>query len=136
MGNMATSGSKFFIVDASQIVTGEPVHADDLLNFTYNWSLDDQILVLIDDQDNTTTRNFDVSQLPTTFLMDSNNIIVARWDGYASASQLAFALQGLVSDMGPHDFFGNPIPNGTHDIGAHEFSAGQQTKVYLAMIFN
>ena len=42
---------------------------------------------------------------------------------------------GYISDMGPHDFFGNPIPNGNYDIGAHEFGAGRQTKVYLAMIF-
>ena len=89
-------GVKVLIVDASQLITSEPVQADDLLNFTYNWSLDDQILVLIDDQDNTTASNFGVSQLPSTFLIDSNNTIVARWDGYASASQLAFALQGLV----------------------------------------
>jgi hypothetical protein len=27
---------------------------------------------------------------------------------------------GLVPDMGAHDFFGNPIPVGAYDIGAHE----------------
>ena len=91
-----SKGIKVLIVDASQIVTGEHIQADDLLNFTFNWSLDDQILVLIDDQDKTTARNFGVSQLPTTFLIDSNNTVVQRWDGYASAAQLAFALQGLV----------------------------------------
>jgi peroxiredoxin len=89
-------GVKVLIVDASQLITRVPVQADDLLNFTYNWSLEDQILVLIDDQDNTTARNFGVSQLPTTFLIDSNNTVVQRWDGYASAAQLAFALQELV----------------------------------------
>jgi hypothetical protein len=42
---------------------------------------------------------------------------------------------GYVNDMGSHDFFGNPIPKGAYDIGAHEFGAEQQTKLYLSLVF-
>jgi len=87
---------KVLIVDASQLLSGELIHPNDLLNFTYDWSLDDRILVLMDDEDSTTARKYGVSQLPATFLIDSNNMIIQRWDGYASASQLSFALQELV----------------------------------------
>jgi hypothetical protein len=33
---------------------------------------------------------------------------------------------GYVTDMGPHDFFGNAIPaDGAYDIGAHEYGGGE-----------
>jgi peroxiredoxin len=82
------------IVDAAYLRTGKQPTKDDLINFTYNWQLD-TIPVLVDPK-GAITRSYDVTDTPTTFLIGTDGLIQQRWDGSATAPQLAFAIEALV----------------------------------------
>jgi hypothetical protein len=87
-------GLRIAIVDASTLVTGHAPSGDALLNDTYDWNLG-QLLVCAD-PDGATARRYGVSRAPTTFLIGKDGIVRRRWDGFASAAQLAFAVQPLL----------------------------------------
>ena len=95
MDQYAGKGTAVFIIDATQLATGQQPTQDELINFTYNWNLD-TIPVLSGSDDNSVAAQYGVTQLPTTVLIDGDGIIRQRWEGFASASQLAFALQEEV----------------------------------------
>jgi peroxiredoxin len=88
------NGLAILIVDAARIQTGEQPTLDSLINFTYDWQLD-MIPVLID-PDGDAASLYGISDTPTTFLVDIDGIIQQRWDGSATASQLAFAIEALI----------------------------------------
>ena len=89
-----TKGLVVIIIDAARIVTGSHPGADQLINFTYDWQLD-RVLVL-DDPNSTAARSYTVTSTPTTFLIDAEGIVQQRWDGFASASELALSIEALV----------------------------------------
>lgn len=95
MEQYGPQGTVILIADASHLATGRAPRENDVLNFTYDWQLD-AIPVLIDDHSGTVARRYDVTNLPTTFLIDAEGVIQQRWDGFTSAPQLAFALEALV----------------------------------------
>lgn len=86
------------IVDATRIATGSDPGMDHLINFTYNWQLD-QIPVL-EDPDGIAAKAYTVTSTPTTFLIDADGMIEQRWDGFASASELALSIEPLVGSPG------------------------------------
>jgi peroxiredoxin len=88
-------GLVVLIVDAAHLHTGEQPTLDNLINYTYNWRLD-TIPVLID-PDGITARLYGISDTPTTFLIGIDGIIQQRWDGSATAPQLAFAIEAVIS---------------------------------------
>jgi peroxiredoxin len=87
-------GLVVWIVDAARITTGKQSFQDELINFTYDWQLDD--IPVLDDSDSLVARSYGVEATPTTFLIGADGIIQQRWDGFASASQLALSIEALV----------------------------------------
>ena len=93
-----SQGLIVMIIDAARIATGSNPGTDQLINFTYDWQLDN--VPVLDDTDSTVARSYAVISTPTTFLVGANRIIQQRWDGFASASQLALSIEALVGAPG------------------------------------
>jgi hypothetical protein len=88
-------GLSIVIVDATALATGHAPADDALLNDSYDWYLT-QVPVCAD-PDGATARHYGVTQAPTTFLIGKDGIVRRRWDGFATAAQLAFAVQPLLA---------------------------------------
>jgi peroxiredoxin len=87
-------GLVVLIVDAARIANGKQPSQDQLINFTYDWQLKD--IPVLDDPDGSVARAYGVKATPGTFLIGADRIIQQRWDGFASASQLALSIETLV----------------------------------------
>jgi peroxiredoxin len=87
-------GLVVWIVDAARIATGKRPSQDKLINFTYDWQLED--IPVLDDSDGLVARSYGVESTPVTFLIGADRIIQQRWDDFASASQLALSIESLV----------------------------------------
>ena len=87
-------GLVVLIVDAARVATGKQPTQDQVINFTYNWQLED--IPVLDDSDSAVARSYAVKSTPVTFLIGTDGIIQQRWDGFASASQLALSIEALM----------------------------------------
>jgi len=88
------NGMIVLIVDAARIATGKQPTQDQLINFTYDWQLED--IPVLDDSESSVARAYGVESTPVTFLIGADKVIQQRWDGFASASQLALSIEVLV----------------------------------------
>jgi hypothetical protein len=86
-------GLRVVVVDAAELAGAGRPSRDDLVNYTYDWNLDSAIAVLRDD--GAIARRFGVTQAPTTFLIGPDGVVRKRWDGFAPAAQLDFAIREL-----------------------------------------
>jgi peroxiredoxin len=95
-------GLRTVIVDAADAAGTSPPSRDALVNFTFDWALGPSIAV-VGDEDGSLERAYGVTKAPATFLIDERGIIRRRWDGFALAAQLDFAIRPLVgrSIVGP-----------------------------------
>jgi AhpC/TSA family len=95
-------GLRTVIVDAADAAGASPPGRDALANFTFDWALGPSIAV-VGDEDGSLERAYGIRTSPTTFLIDKRGIIRRRWDGFALAAQLDFAIRPLVgrSIVGP-----------------------------------
>ena len=87
-------GLVVLIVDAARIATDKQPSQDELINFTYDWQLED--IPVLDDSDGSVARSYAIASTPVTFLIGADGVIQQRWDGFASASQLALSIEPLV----------------------------------------
>lgn len=86
-------GLRVLIVDATQPPATSS--ADSLINFTYDWQLSHTPVLA--DPHGSLAEKYGVTGVPTTFLIRANRMIAQRWDGFASAQQLAFAIKDLLA---------------------------------------
>jgi hypothetical protein len=93
-------GLRVIVVDAAELAGAGSPSRNDLVNYTYDWNLDSAIAVLRDD--GTLARRFGVEQVPTTFLIGPKGVVRKRWDGFAPATQLDFAIR-VLEGRGPTD---------------------------------
>jgi hypothetical protein len=87
-------GLVVLIVDATRIATGKQPSSDQLINFTYDWQLED--ISVLDDSDGSVAKSYGIESTPVTFLIGADRVIQQRWDGFTSASQLALSIEALV----------------------------------------
>ncbi len=88
-------GLRTVIIDATDAAGSSPPSRDALVNFTFDWALDSSIAV-VGDENGSLERAYGVTKVPTTFLIDKRGIIRHRWNGFALAAQLDFAIRPLV----------------------------------------
>ena len=93
-GQYGPKGLTVLIIDAARITIGKHPAQDELINFTYDWQLDN--IPVLDDPDSSVARAYGVKSTPGTFLIGADGIIQQRWNGFASASQLALSIETLV----------------------------------------
>jgi peroxiredoxin len=92
-------GLVVLIVDATRLAAGKQPSEDQLINFTYDWQLDN--IPVLDDRDSSIAKVYNVKSTPVTFLIGADGIIQQRWDGFASASQLGLSIEPLVEVPNP-----------------------------------
>jgi len=88
-------GLRTVVVDAAAVVGGRPPDRTQLVNFTYDWALDPTIAV-VGDASGAIARAYGVARVPTTILLDAQGVVRHRWNGFARAAQLDFAIRPLV----------------------------------------
>jgi AhpC/TSA family len=93
-------GLRVIVVDAAELAGAGRPSRNDLVNYTYDWSLGSAIAVLRDD--GTLARRFAVEQAPTTFLIGPDGVVRKRWDRFAPAAQLDFSIR-LLEGRSPTD---------------------------------
>jgi hypothetical protein len=88
-------GLKTVIVDAAA-AAGVPAPSEDaLINFTFDWAIDPTISVL-GDSSGSIERAYGIAKVPTTLAIDKRGVVRHRWNGFAPAAELDFAVRPLV----------------------------------------
>jgi peroxiredoxin len=88
-------GLRTVIVDAAAAAGVSAPSQDALINFTYDWTLDRSITV-VGDPNGSIERAYGVTRVPTTLVLDRNGVVRHRWNGFALAAELDFAIRPLV----------------------------------------
>lgn len=88
-------GLRTVIVDAAAVVNGSPPSLSALTNFRFDWSLPAAVAVR-GDSDGSLERAYRITKVPTTLLIDKRGVVVHRWDRFALAAQLDFAIRRLT----------------------------------------
>lgn len=91
-------GLKVLVIESGCITTSEKMCGDELLNFYYDCNLD-EIPVLVDNTKLNTAGRYNISLLPTTFLIAPDGSVSQRWDGTVLSPQLALALEETIRSV-------------------------------------
>jgi peroxiredoxin len=95
MEQYGARGLTVLAVDTGGLLSGEPSERQDLVNLVQSWRLED--IPLMEDPLGAAAQQLDVSQTPTTVLIGADGRLKARWDGFAPAPALAFAVMRELS---------------------------------------
>lgn len=88
-----SKGLHVVFIDGSHFVPGYEADSSQRINFACDWLDDANAPLLVDTEDENVTGKYGVIRLPTTFLLDSEGVVVQRWDNTANAAQLALAVE-------------------------------------------
>jgi hypothetical protein len=88
------AGLRALIVDTGR------ASPDALVNFTYDWAVPRSVAVVADAH-GAIARAYRVDTVPTTVLIDRRGVIRRRWDGFAPAAELDFAIRPVVGRREP-----------------------------------
>jgi len=88
------AGLRTIIVDTGR------ASGDALVNFRYDWALPRSIAV-VEDGHGAIARAYRVETVPTTVVIDRRGVVRRRWDGFALAAELDFAVRPLVGRREP-----------------------------------
>lgn len=88
-------GLKTVIVDAAALLGRPAPSAASLVNFRYDWALPTGVSVRSDEH-GALERGYRVTKAPTTLLLDRRGNVVRRWNRFAMAAQLDFAIRRLT----------------------------------------
>ena len=88
-------GLRTVIVDSAGVAGLPAPNSNSLINFTFDWALDPSIAV-VGDANGSIERAYGITKLPTTLVIDKQGIVRHRWNGFALAAQLDFAIRPLV----------------------------------------
>jgi hypothetical protein len=95
-----TDGLRAVIVDAAGVVGKPEPSSQMLVNYGFDQALPSSIVVM-GDQGGTVARAYAVTAVPTTLLIDQHGIVRQRWDRFASAAELDFAITPLLGPSAP-----------------------------------
>jgi hypothetical protein len=93
-------GLRAVIVDAAGVVGKAEPSSEMLINYGYDQALPSSILVM-GDRDGAVAQAYGVKTVPTTLLVDQHGVIKQRWDRFASAAELDFAITPLLRPSPP-----------------------------------
>jgi hypothetical protein len=88
-------GLRTIVIDAANTAKVDQPSNDALINYGYDCSLPNSITV-IDDPDGSIARDYGVTKVPMTVLIDRQGIVNQRWSSLALAAQLDFAIRPLL----------------------------------------
>jgi len=71
-----------------------------LVNFTYDWAVPRSVAV-VGDTHGAIARAYRVDAVPTTVVIDRRGVVRRRWNGFAAAAELDFAIRPLVGRREP-----------------------------------
>lgn len=84
--------TKFIIVDSTYLAMNQTSTLGEKTNFISNWDLEN-VTVMDHFKSSELIKKYNVTQVPSTLLIDENDKILNQWSGITNAQTLAFALQ-------------------------------------------
>lgn len=95
-----SAGLRSIVVDAAHELGLAAPSADALVNVRYDWALPETIEV-VGDPHGALAREYRVTDVPTTLLIDKHGKVVQRWTGFVGAAPLDFAVRRITGRRVP-----------------------------------
>lgn len=85
------SGTRFILVVADHLLTNKDTSRETLMNFSYDINTD--LPIILDNKKLNLAGQYNVTQLPSTVLIDPSGKVTQKWDGLVLSNQLSSALR-------------------------------------------
>jgi peroxiredoxin len=108
-------GLKVAIVDASTLVTHQPLNHDALVNASYDWHLD---IPLLADDNNRVANRWGIAEVPTLMLLAPDGTMAERWHGLTGPATLAKSIEKMCGGPSTTPRTSRHRANPTYDPGS------------------